>query len=397
MKTNTGRRPLEIIADDIRALERGNAFAIGALLAEAREDAGYGEWMAWLEDEFDWGRETARNYLAAHRLAQQFPILGNLPLPMCAIYRLGNDFKPDDSHLPIIIEALTAATKGKSKMISVAEADGVIEMALLRIEHGDYPDATLDAIENQIGEPWEALATEALKTGRPTTEETAKQITDAAHREYVGSLYASFGGLPDDIPDDALETLGEVPEEQRAVVSDKLKYLPRPLTDEAILDCVSAVEDNAVKKQKRQEEIKDAVERAEQRSAKEAARKSADKAQQLPGPHSPAEIERKFVRLDELELKVPDLERMKIALDSEIGELKEAKLALESENKELRAAKPVMPSLIEALETALDLAREAARHDGGLSPSKAKKREKALTDIRSGLALLMQLEKEVPP
>jgi hypothetical protein len=160
---------------------------------------------------------------------------------------------------------------------------------------------------------------------------------------------------------------------------------------------VSAVEDNAVKKQKQQKAIKEAADRAEQRSAKEAARKSADKAQQLPGPHSPAEIERKFVRLDQLELKVPDLERMKIALESENEELKAAKLALESENEELRAAKPVRPSLIEALETALDLAREAARHDGGLSPGKAKKREKALTDIRSGLALLMQLEKEVPP
>jgi hypothetical protein len=73
--------------------------------------------------------------------------------------------------------------------------------------------------------------------------------------------------------------------------------------------------------------------------------------------------------------------------------LERVKLALESENEELRAAKPVRPSLIEALETALDLAREAARHNGGLSPGKAKKREKALTDIRSGLALLVELEK----
>jgi len=69
-KTNAGR-PLEIIAADIRALERGNAFAIGALLAEAREDAGYGEWSEWLESEFDWSVETARNYLAAHRLCAQ--------------------------------------------------------------------------------------------------------------------------------------------------------------------------------------------------------------------------------------------------------------------------------------------------------------------------------------
>ena len=40
--------------------------------------------------------------------------------------------------------------------------------------------------------------------------------------------------------------------------------------------------------------------------------------------------------------------------------LERVNLALESKNAELKAAKPVRPSLIEALETALDLAREAA-------------------------------------
>ena len=375
--TNT-RRPLEIIADDIRALERGNAFAIGALLAEAREDAEYGEWMVWLEDEFDWGRETARNYLAAHRLAQQFPIVGNLPLPMCAVYRLGNDFLEDD-RLPTIIEALTAATKDKSK-ISVDEADDVIEMALLRIQHGDYPDATLTAIEDLPGSRlWTASASEALKGARPTTAEEAKQITDAAQRAHVVALYAPYGGLPDDLPDDALWTLGGVSEEHRCEVLEKIKYLARPLTDEAILKCIHAPADNDDRAQERQEAITGAADRAAERAAEEAARQSASKAQQLPGATSPAEIERKLARLEELEPRVAMLERMK--------------LALESENEELKAA----PSLMEALETALNLAREAARHNGGLSPGKAKKREKVLNDIRSGITLLMELEKEATP
>jgi len=52
---------------------------------------------------------------------------------------------------------------------------------------------------------------------------------------------------------------------------------------------------------------------------------------------------------------------------------------------------------MEALETALNLAREAARHNGGLSPGKAKKREKALNNISSSITLLMELEKEAAP
>jgi len=384
MKTNTGR-PLEIIADDIRALERGNAFAIGALLTEAREDAEYGEWSTWLESEFDWSEDTARNYMAAHRLGEQFRTVRDLPLPMRAVYRLGNDFEPDDADLPIIIEALTAATKGKSKVIGVAEADGVIDMALLRIEHGDYPDATLKALADLAGErdEWIASATEPLKAERPTTAETAEQIIDAAHRAYVVSLYAPLGGLPNDLPDDALWALEEVSEEDRGAVLEKIKYLARPLTDEAIFDCVHDLADDDVKARRQQEAIKDAADRAAERAAKGAARQSGGKVQQPPGADSPAEIERKFARLEELEPRVVMLERMK--------------LALESENEELKAAKPVRPSLMEALETALDLAREAARHNGGLSPGKAKKREKALNDIRSGIALLMELEKEAAP
>ena len=380
--TNT-RRPLENIAEEIHALERGNAFAIGALLTEARENAEYGEWSTWLESEFDWSEDTARNYMAAHRLGEQFRTVRDLPLPMRAVYRLGNDFEPDDAGLPIVIEALTTATKGKSKVISVAEADDVIDMTLLRIEHGNYPDATLTAIDNLSG-PWTASASEALKDARPTTAEEAKQITDAAQRAHLVALYAPYGGLPDDLPDDALWSLEQVSEKDRSAVLEKIKCLARPLTEEAIMDCVYDWADDDVKAQERQEAITGAADRAAERAAEEAARQSASKAQQLPGATSPAEIERKLARLEELEPRVAMLERMK--------------LALESENEELKAAKaPIGPSLMEALETALNLAREAARHNGGLSPGKAKKREKVLNDIRSGIALLMELEKEAAP
>jgi hypothetical protein len=302
---------------------------------------------------------------------------------MRAVYRLGNEFEPDDADLAIIIEALTVATKGKSKVISVAEADSAIDMTLLRIEHGDYPDATLTAINDlQKWQPWTVTATEALKAKRPTTSEAAEQITDAVHRAHIVSLYA-FGGLPDDLPDDALWALEDVSEEDRAALLDKIKYLARPLTDEAIVDCVHDLARADIKTRESAEATKDAVDRAAERSVEETARQSTSKPQQLPGANSPAELERKLARLEELEPRVSMLERVKVAL--------------ESENEELRAAKPVRPSLMEALEIALELAREAARHNGGLSSGKAKKREKALNDIRSSIALLMELEREAKP
>lgn len=387
MKTNT-KRPLETIAHDIRALERGNAFAIGALLAEARDDAEYGEWAMWLEEEFDWSPDTARNYMAAHRLADKFRTVRELSLPMRAVYQLGNDFELDDPDLLAVIEALTAATKGKSKVISVAEAQSVIDMTLRRIEHGDHPDATLNALASlRAGLPWGASAVAALKAERPTTAEAAEQVKSAAQRAYVTSLYAPVGGLPDDVPDDALWELEEVAEKLRGAVLQKLEVAERPLTDETICDCIHTLTTDDARKERREQEAKRATKEladaAAERAAEEAARQAAARAQQHPGTKSPAEIERKLARLEELEAKAHMLERVKLAQQSEIEELK--------------AQAPVRPSLVEALETALELAREAARHDGGLSTGKAKKREKALTDIRSSLALLMELEKEAKP
>jgi hypothetical protein len=174
--TNTSRS-LEVIADDIRALERGNAFAIGKLLAEAREDAEYGDWGDWLEDEFDWGPSTAANYLSAYYLGEKFPTVGDLPLPMRAVYRLGNDFKLDDPELPLIIKALTKATEGKTKPISVADAEHIIEMTLARIEYGDYPDATLGAIAKVLAFGYPPEIIDTLKAERPTTEEEAERIS----------------------------------------------------------------------------------------------------------------------------------------------------------------------------------------------------------------------------
>jgi|SRR5215475_771953 len=114
MKTNK-KRPLETIAREIHGLDRRNAFAIGALLAEARENAEHGEWGDWLESEFDWSEETARNYLAVHGLTVKFPTVRDLPLPMRVLYRLGNDYELDGPSLPIVIEALVAAAKGKKR------------------------------------------------------------------------------------------------------------------------------------------------------------------------------------------------------------------------------------------------------------------------------------------
>ena len=64
-KPTNAKRNLHIIASDIHSLERRNVFDVGALLIEAKDACEHGEWMDWLEAEFDWSDSTANNYMNA--------------------------------------------------------------------------------------------------------------------------------------------------------------------------------------------------------------------------------------------------------------------------------------------------------------------------------------------
>ena len=75
-KPTNAKRNLNVIAKDIHTLERRNVFAIGALLIEAKDACEHGEWMDWLDTEFDWSESTAANYMNAFRLKAKFPVVG---------------------------------------------------------------------------------------------------------------------------------------------------------------------------------------------------------------------------------------------------------------------------------------------------------------------------------
>jgi hypothetical protein len=173
---NSKRRSLDVIADEIHALDR-NAFDIGAKLIEAYDQCEHGDWLQWLEEEFDWSVDTAERYMRAARLADKFRTVRNLRVPMTIIYDLAADI--EDPDLPAIIEALALASK--SKKLSAYDTNEVIELARLRIRFGDYPSATLLALDTLSDDEWGKQASEKLKELRPTTDEEADRII-ASHR-----------------------------------------------------------------------------------------------------------------------------------------------------------------------------------------------------------------------
>jgi hypothetical protein len=77
--------------------------------ARGRQALEHGDWLTWLEREFDWSDTSAqRMILAARRF--KFPTVGNLPIEPGAIYVLAEKKTPD----AVVEQALARAGRKRS-------------------------------------------------------------------------------------------------------------------------------------------------------------------------------------------------------------------------------------------------------------------------------------------
>jgi hypothetical protein len=227
-------RTLDVIGADLRKLR--NVFDSGELLAEAKKQCRQTKtkWLPWLETYFDGDDQTARNHMKAYDLSLKFQSIRDLRVPASIIYRLtslaADSSIVDKSELSAVIKALVEATQTES--IGVAKADRVIRYVRLRHEHGDYPDATLDALENlyNLAEHVTKKAYKALKKDRPETKEGAEVIVNAHYHAHLNDIYG--GALPDWLDRGMLERLDDddLTEPMRARVLKELQAAPQPLT-----------------------------------------------------------------------------------------------------------------------------------------------------------------------
>ena len=78
-------------AEAIRVLGRRvveDAIEIGRRLAECKEMLGHGDWLPWLEREFQWSERTARNFMQMHELSMKSANIAELDLPLTGFYLL---------------------------------------------------------------------------------------------------------------------------------------------------------------------------------------------------------------------------------------------------------------------------------------------------------------------
>src|SRR5215469_4612116 len=126
MSTNAAPRALSLIAAEIR--ERTETIAdvieIGGLLIEAREghQLDHGDWLPWLEQEFDFSERTAQNYMAASRFAAKYETVSYLKVTCSALYYLATG-----DHAPHEIEAVLAVA-AQRRVTKDAALDIMLEL-----------------------------------------------------------------------------------------------------------------------------------------------------------------------------------------------------------------------------------------------------------------------------
>jgi cell division protein FtsB len=96
-----------------------NVIEVGRRLAEAKTIAGHGNWSAWLDHEFKWTDDTARNFMRVFELSKSRNFR-DLSLPVSALYMIAAPSTPDE----VRDEVLERAQAGEP--VSVAEIKAAI-------------------------------------------------------------------------------------------------------------------------------------------------------------------------------------------------------------------------------------------------------------------------------
>jgi hypothetical protein len=126
----TKRTPLDnpILAEhaaEIRRLGKRvveDVIEIGRLLTEAKEIAGHGNWLPWLEREFKWTEMSATRFMNVYEMSQSNNLL-DLELPISGLYLLAAPSTPQGARDEIIDRARAGET------IPVAKTKRIIERA----------------------------------------------------------------------------------------------------------------------------------------------------------------------------------------------------------------------------------------------------------------------------
>jgi hypothetical protein len=110
-KQKAAARSLDTIVGEIQKTFRndiGNIIKRGDLLLEAKDQLEHGQWLPWLEKNFDMEERTAQRAMAAAKFAAKYDNVSDLRLTKAALYELSTG-----DYLPKVIKAVLKEAASK--------------------------------------------------------------------------------------------------------------------------------------------------------------------------------------------------------------------------------------------------------------------------------------------
>ncbi len=78
---------------------------IGQHLVEAKRACGHGNWLPWLEREFNWTERTAQRFMRVSSLVRKDGIVSDLDLPISSLYLLAKRSTPEEVRTEVFARA----------------------------------------------------------------------------------------------------------------------------------------------------------------------------------------------------------------------------------------------------------------------------------------------------
>jgi hypothetical protein len=172
------RRPLATIVGEIRGTFRadvGNVIRRGELLIEAKEQVEHGQWLAWLDQNFEMDDRTAQRAMAAAEFAAKYDTVSILNLSVSALYDLSAGCRSLDVVAAAMAEAATKPVNRPRLWGIVGELAPPVDAETRRRVLGILTDAEVEA--------------KAILDGPPPTQESilCAQLT-AAFRQLTAAI-----------------------------------------------------------------------------------------------------------------------------------------------------------------------------------------------------------------
>jgi hypothetical protein len=107
-------------ANDIRVLRKqvsSDIIEIGRMLVESKKLVGHGNWLSWLEREFQWTDDTALNYMRVHELAKNRNFRDLSKIPISGLFLLAAPSTPEVAKL----EATSRAEAGEPMTVNTVK------------------------------------------------------------------------------------------------------------------------------------------------------------------------------------------------------------------------------------------------------------------------------------